>query len=653
MLPTKTRIAKLNIMDIQKNAQTTKQSKKDIKALWYVFDRLQKMDSKRSKYEDEWDKIDKNFYYTPTMSWENKNFGTSIPYEQLLIDTYLGTLPEGLPIKVESKAGRVDSKQLMMARNTLEHFMRLEMTANQIDIFDKKKARYGTGWLLSSMWYDSRIKNGEISTEWHIGVQGDVDIRKVWIDDRAKSYWKAMDEILQEDISYEEFQLRYKGQKGYKYVDSVGIYGSKTKNEVKQEQVDDGRNVMLYHYWNIYNGKYIIVANESIVIFNGDIEEAHGRLPLIPVQHYSDPESIYGIGIPKRFAFCKPYINEMLNYGLDGAKLNAGYNIFTSWGTEIDWELYSEPGQGTIVNYTGDFKGIQPFQPNVNVAQLVNILQVMENFGSQALGFDPRTSYQAQSDKVGIVAVLKEEQNQRARPQARNRNLGIGHACTIMLINIAKFAPYKYAEKIFDTDTWEVEDYNWCTIELKNHKINMNDSWEIVDITENVGESDEYKLIDKSIYEWEKKKRMKRFGNFFDLKDSALYKWAGLKVEIDTPSNSSSMKSIERVELQETIAGLANQFSVTQDQELLTVMKKLNQRLFNLYWIDPDNMTIESKSDERKKYIAEAMNTIGNFNNPLSQSQPNVWNGNNLTGWAQGVPVSQGAGQLQPQLGAN
>jgi hypothetical protein len=50
---------------------------------------------------------------------------------------------------VSPKAGRIDAKQLMLAKNTLEHFMRIEMSAEQIDIFDKKKARYGTAWLWS------------------------------------------------------------------------------------------------------------------------------------------------------------------------------------------------------------------------------------------------------------------------------------------------------------------------------------------------------------------------------------------------------------------------------------------------------------------------------------------------------------------------
>jgi hypothetical protein len=56
----------------------------------------------------------------------------------------------------------------MLAKNTLEHFMRIEMSAEQIDIFDKKKARYGTAWLRSGMRFDSRIKNKKLTTEWHI-----------------------------------------------------------------------------------------------------------------------------------------------------------------------------------------------------------------------------------------------------------------------------------------------------------------------------------------------------------------------------------------------------------------------------------------------------------------------------------------------------
>jgi hypothetical protein len=275
----------------------------------------------------------------------------------------------------------------------------------------------------------------------------------------------------------------------------------------------------------------------------------------------------------------------------------------------------------------------------VNVEQLVRVLEVMENFGAQAVGFDARTSYKAQSDKVGIVAVLKEEQSQRARPVARNRNLGLGHAFTIMLLNIAKFAPYKYAELIFDEDTNEIADYDRYKIELPNMTIERNDDGDITDVKETPGENDEYSLVDTSIYDDEsedddapvggdidkKKDRNKRFGNFFDLNDSLLYKGRGLKVEIDTPSSTSSMKSIDKIDLQETIAALTNQFQITQDPSILEKLKKLNDRLYSYYEVESEDLSIASKADERRKFIAESMNIVGNLDNDLSSpKQPNV-----------------------------
>lgn len=53
-----------------------------------------------------------------------------------------------------------------------------------------------------------------------------------------------------------------------------------------------------------------------------------------------------------------------------------------------------------------------------------------------------------------------------------------------MLINIAKFAPYKYAELIFDDETGEIADYEWYSIELPNSTIKMNDTGDITGIEE-------------------------------------------------------------------------------------------------------------------------------------------------------------------------
>ena len=72
--PTGVRKSKIDIMEITKRPEVLRMTKKDQKALTYVLDRFQKMDDKRGQKEDKRDKIDKNFYYTPTMSGQNKEF---------------------------------------------------------------------------------------------------------------------------------------------------------------------------------------------------------------------------------------------------------------------------------------------------------------------------------------------------------------------------------------------------------------------------------------------------------------------------------------------------------------------------------------------------------------------------------------------------
>lgn len=72
--PTGFRKPKIDIMEIQKRPEVLRMAKTDQKMLTYVLDRFQKMDDKRASKEDKRDKIDKNFYFTPTMSGQNKDF---------------------------------------------------------------------------------------------------------------------------------------------------------------------------------------------------------------------------------------------------------------------------------------------------------------------------------------------------------------------------------------------------------------------------------------------------------------------------------------------------------------------------------------------------------------------------------------------------
>jgi hypothetical protein len=68
-----------------------------------------------------------------------------------------------------------------------------------------------------------------------------------------------------------------------------------------------------------------------------------------------------------------------------------------------DDEIYIEPGETNIIKMTGDATKIQPYSSNINVDQVVRILEVMEDFGVQTTGLNPKAQYDAGTDKAFIM----------------------------------------------------------------------------------------------------------------------------------------------------------------------------------------------------------------------------------------------------------
>ncbi|MDO4714263.1 MAG: hypothetical protein Q4B28_06575 [bacterium] len=103
--------------------------------------------------------------------------------------------------------------------------------------------------------------------------------------------------------------------KNYKYLESVGTTEDEEKNNVTI--------VRLWHYFNVITAEYCIVANEKWLIYDGYYQALHGECPFTPIQHYEVPDSLYGEGIPQRFAVCKGLIYNFLNASVNGAWLNS------------------------------------------------------------------------------------------------------------------------------------------------------------------------------------------------------------------------------------------------------------------------------------------------------------------------------------------
>lgn len=223
----------------------------------------------------------------------------------------------------------------------------------------------------------------------------------------------------------------------------------------------------------------------------------HGMLPVVPVQHYRNTESIYGIGIPERFSTIKPYMNNLLKAAVDGAWLNSGNVIFMGNDLTIDGEVYVEPGEVTISHVTGDATKIQPYQTNINIGQITQILQVMEDFGIQATGLNAKSSYTSPASTAFEAGIIKEEQNQRLKIVAKNRNFGLSRAFEMLLSNILQFAPVLYADKIFNGD--QIKDFKRYEIQVQNRKLVRNEKEEVVGIEDAIGESDVFNLTTDSL----------------------------------------------------------------------------------------------------------------------------------------------------------
>jgi hypothetical protein len=113
----------------------------------------------------------------------------------------------------------------------------------------------------------------------------------------------------------------------------------------------------------------------------------------------------------------------------------------------------------------GNGRDITPFQPTVNVAQLQQILQVLDDYSIILTGLNFKAPYTSPAKTAFETSVMKEEQNNRLKIPATLRNFGLSEAFTIMLCNIFQYAPYLYSKRIWDEET------GGSTLEDKRYEI--------------------------------------------------------------------------------------------------------------------------------------------------------------------------------------
>ena len=590
-------------------------SKSDSEALQKVKDRYDDMSKWRTEQEALRDYIDRTFKAKPSYKW-NWQTVPNLKIEEALIEASIWMQDSQIPISVEAD-WKPDWIMLSLAKYTLDHFIYKEAITKEIRLhMDYSRARYWTAVLFSWLeleskfiaketndWYFNPKWDLERIEQLHVKIK-DVPIRQAYFDDTAKRYEECVDCIYEEYLSIDEYKLRYlddnwKSKSDFtnaEYVWTVDISDENRENNTWADMVK------LWHYYNKLYAKYIIVANEKIVIYNWIASTRHGELPLVPVQFYNNPYSIYGIGIPERYATIKALNQNFYSAMIGGAWLNAWSILFAWEWTEIDGEIFVEPWEISVIEMTKwSSRDITPYNTSVNIEQLTNVITLMDDMGAYLTWISIKAPYTSPAKTAFETSVMKEEQNNRLKTIYETRIHGLEQAFTLMLSNIFTFLPYQYAERMVD-EKEKLENYERYQIPVDWVKIYRDDQWNPL----NIEEAKDYK-------------------DYFDLKPEIIEGARGMKVRIVTPSTQSTMKALEVENITKFIQAkqmiMQMKAQAMQMQQPTEEFDKIEQRLNVLFNIDEQNMDIKSNEQEVREASAQLTQLINSFNITTQQDE--------------------------------
>lgn len=584
-----------------------KVSESDEEALQRVKDRYEDMKKGRTEQEALRDYIDRTFKAKPSYKW-NGQVSPNLKVEEALIEASIGMQESQIPISVEAD-GKPDWIMLSLAKYTLDHFIYKEAITKEIRLhMDYSRARYWTAVLFSWLELESKFIAKEtndwyFNPKWelerieqlHVKIK-DIPIRQAYFDDTAKRYEECVDCIYEEYLSIDEYKLRYLDDNGKSKSDFTNAEYVWT-TDATDENVNnntDAQMVKLRHYYNKLYAKYIIVANEKIVIYNWIASTRHWELPLVPVQFYNNPYSIYGIGIPERYATIKALNQNFYSAMIWWAWLNAWSILFAWEWTEIDWEIFVEPWEVNVIEMTKwSSRDVTPYNTNVNIEQLTNVITLMDDMGSYLTWISIKAPYTSPAKTAFETSVMKEEQNNRLKTIYETRIHGLEQAFTLMLSNIFTFLPYQYAERMID-EKEKLENYERYQIPVDWYKIYKDEQGNPL----NIEEAKDYK-------------------DYFDLKPEIIEGARGMKVRVVTPSTQSTMKALEVENITKFIQAkqmlMQMKWMAAQMQQPTDEFDKISDRLDILFNIDKENMDIKSNEQEVREASAQLTQLVNSF----------------------------------------
>lgn len=428
-----------------------------------VCNRFDNMKGQRWFFEDEWDICDQQFRaplftdpYTGTVI-VNSNI------EQNLIEAEIGRTSGSLNFDVKPSGYNTNTEQLESARYALQYYIDKENWYDERRTFRQDKARYGTAVFYTGLRNEIRIvpkfKKQKIEVELGNGIYDpnnfeevieenwyftprNVPIRQFFIDDRKlwqNNFGYVEDCIMLETMTKEEFVNKYRN---IKHVDEDVVNSTIPIAEDNPAYGIPSPRwlIILYHYYNKITKDYIIMVNRTGILFKGKM--LYAELPFVVCQHYPDSSCIYGISIPRKVRMSKAYKNNQRQSVMDGARIGSGKILLTGMDGEIeDGFLWVKPGNISIAKFNNSIDQLRDIDTRVDLNWPINSLGLVDKEIREATGLDLNSPFEAFKETLWQTEIREENKAIRQKGTDELMNQCLDKALTMMLDNIARFAP--------------------------------------------------------------------------------------------------------------------------------------------------------------------------------------------------------------------
>ena len=382
-----------------------------------------------------------------------------------------------------------------------------------------------------------------------------------------KAYWQndiqnAEDCIFKEKVTYAELLMRYWDNKAFENFDKLTTSNDTEPKNVNDNSIQQDEIILHYYFHRIYK-TMLVVANETILLYNWVYLYNDWKLPFVLWWHYNDPNCIWQKWIPAKIGYIKGYKSEILMDILVWASMSSWINLI-SWNDDItqDWSVW-----GRWVNIwktTWWAERVQQVNTSPNLWYFTTVLNLLDDLVIQDTWDNLRSPVDAWSDKLWIVEIMEARKEVRQSAVDENYNIALDEALTMTLQLIKDFASSLLSEKIKD-ESWKVIKTIFPKITIKDFTVEKED-WKQV-FTENI-----WKF-------W-----------YFELEDDTVQWWW---VKITTSSTNSMLPILERQKVTEYINNLMSLWQLAQFNP--EIAQKLSEKLniddlmgwvWDAYWYD-------------------------------------------------------------------